>query len=159
MAGLVPAIFLLERTAGESPMAVYPETAGEILSHAAIGTSDVRKARRFFDAVLKPLGLIRVETHAIALAYAPPGFSGANAPFWVLKPIDGKAATAGNGSTVAFNAPSREAVDAFHAAALASGGKEEGAPGIRENYHANYYGAYVRDLDDNKLCAVCHAAE
>ena len=93
------------------------ETAGQVLSHVAVGTSDIRKARRFFDAILAPLGLVRVETHAIALAYAPEGFKGANAPFWVLKPIDGKAATAGNGSTVAFDAPSRAAVDAFHAAA------------------------------------------
>ena len=67
-------------------------------------------------------------------------------------------ATAGNGSTVAFDAPSRAAVDAFHAAALEGGGTDEGAPGLRLLYHPNYYGAYVRDLDGNKLCAVCHAA-
>jgi len=134
------------------------ETAGEIFSHVTVGTSDIRKARRFFDAILAPLGLVRVETHAIALAYARPGFAGVNAPFWVLRPIDDDAASAGNGSTCAFTAPSRAAVDAFHTAALAAGGKDEGAPGIRENYHPNYYGAYVRDLDGNKLCAVCHAA-
>jgi catechol 2,3-dioxygenase-like lactoylglutathione lyase family enzyme len=143
--------------AKESHMA-QRETAGEIFSHVAVGTSDIRKARRFFDNVLAPLGLTRVETHAIALAYAPKGYSGPNAPFWVLKPIDGAVATVGNGSTCAFTVPSRAAVDAFHAAALAAGGKDEGAPGIRENYHPNYYGAYVRDLDGNKLCAVCHAA-
>jgi predicted lactoylglutathione lyase len=57
---------------------------------------------------------------------------------------------------VAFGAQSREAVDAFHAAALAAGGSDEGAPGLRAHYHPNYYGAYVRDLDGNKLCAVCH---
>jgi len=140
-------------------MSVVKETAGHVLSHAAVGTSDIRKARRFFDAILKPLCLVRVETHAIALAYAPEGFEGANAPFWVLKPIDGKNATAGNGSTVAFDAPSRAAVDAFYAAALAGGGTDEGAPGLRLLYHPHYYGAYVRDLDGNKLCAVCHAAE
>lgn len=140
-------------------MTAGQETVGHVFSHVAVGTSDIRKARRLFDAVLKPLGLVRVETHAIALAYAPEGFEGKNAPFWVLKPIDGKAATVGNGSTVAFNAPSRAAVDAFHAAALTSGGADEGAPGLRPDYHANYYGAYVRDLDGNKLCAVCHEAE
>ena len=137
-------------------MSASKETAGHVFSHAAVGSSDIRKARRFFDAVLKPLGLVRVETHAIALAYAPEGFEGANAPFWVLKPIDGKNATAGNGSTVAFDAPSRAAVDAFHAAALAGGGADEGAPGLRLLYHPHYYGAYVRDIDGNKLCAVCH---
>ena len=96
------------------------ETAGEIFSHVAVGTSDIRRARRFFDAVLAPLGLTRVETHAIALAYAPKGYTGPNAPFWVLKPIDGAVATAGNGSTCAFTVPSRAAVDAFHAAAAGS---------------------------------------
>ena len=65
---------------------------------------------------------------------------------------------AGNGVTVAFDAPSRAAVDAFHAAALAAGGSDEGPPGIREHYHPNYYGAYVRDPDGNKLCVVCHHA-
>jgi len=58
--------------------------------------------------------------------------------------------------TVAFEAASRAAVDAFHAAALAAGGTHEGPPGIREHYHPDYYGAYVRDLDGNKLCVVCH---
>ncbi|MGZ5989921.1 MAG: VOC family protein [Rhizomicrobium sp.] len=139
-------------------MGARQETAGHVFSHVAVGTSDIRKARRFFDAILKPLGLVRVETHAIALAYAPEGFEGKNAPFWVLKPIDGKAATAGNGSTVAFDAPSRAAVKAFHTEALANGGTDEGEPGLRLLYHPHYYGAYVRDLDGNKLCAVCHEA-
>jgi len=58
--------------------------------------------------------------------------------------------------TVAFDAGSRAAVDAFHAAALAAGGTDMGAPGLRSHYHPNYYGAYVRDLDGNKICAVCH---
>jgi catechol 2,3-dioxygenase-like lactoylglutathione lyase family enzyme len=57
---------------------------------------------------------------------------------------------------VEFEAPTRAAVDAFHAAALAAGASDEGAPGLRPHYHPNYYGAYVRDPDGNKLCAVCH---
>ena len=52
--------------------------------------------------------------------------------------------------------PNRAAVDAFHAAALAAGGTDEGPPGVREHYHPNYYGAYVRDPDGNKICVVCH---
>ena len=71
---------------------------------------------------------------------------------------DQKDATPGNGVTVAFDAPSRAAVDAFHAAALAAGGTDEGPPGVREHYHSNYYGAYVRDPDGNKICVVCHHA-
>jgi predicted lactoylglutathione lyase len=76
----------------------------------------------------------------------------------VVRPYDKGQASPGSGVTVAFNANSRAAVDAFHAAALAAGGTDMGAPGLRTHYHPNYYGAYVRDLDGNKICAVCHDA-
>ena len=125
-------------------------------SHITVGTSQMNRAMRFYDAVLAPLGMKRKRTFKIAISYAPPDFSGVNEPFWVVRPLDGAAATAGNGVTVAFEAPTRAAVDAFHAAALAAGASDEGPPGIREHYHPNYYGAYVRDLDGNKLCVVCH---
>jgi hypothetical protein len=114
------------------------------------------KAMRFYDAVLAPLGLFRKATHRTAIAYGPEDFSGLNPPFWVLKPYDRNGASPGNGVTVAFAVPARAAVDAFHAAALAAGGTDQGAPGIREHYHPDYYGAYVRDLEGNKICAVCH---
>ena len=78
---------------------------------------------------------------------------------FVGAPFDGGAASHGNGEHVAFFAPSRAAVDAFHAAALAHGGSDEGAPGLRPHYHANYYGAYFRDLDGNKICVVSHHRE
>jgi len=75
----------------------------------------------------------------------------------VVRPLDGAAASAGNGITVAFDAPTRAAVDAFYAAALGRGVRgDEGAPGLRPHYHPNYYGAYVRDPTATKLCAVCH---
>ena len=125
-------------------------------SHVTVGTSQMNRAMRFYDAVLAPLGLKRHKTFKIAIAYAPPDFSGINAPFWVLRPHDKKDATPGNGAMVAFEAQTRAAVDAFYAAALAAGGSDEGPPGLREHYHPNYYGAYVRDLDGNKLCVVCH---
>ena len=76
--------------------------------------------------------------------------------FWVMLPLNGEPATVGNGVTIAFEAPDRPAVDRFHAAALAHGGTDEGAPGLRPHYHPDYYGAYVRDPDGNKLCCVCH---
>jgi catechol 2,3-dioxygenase-like lactoylglutathione lyase family enzyme len=76
-----------------------------------------------------------------------------------MSPYNGETATVGNGVHVAFKADNRAAVDAFHAAALAAGGTDEGAPGLRPHYHEHYYGAYVRDPDGNKLQAVCHAAE
>ena len=65
----------------------------------------------------------------------------------------------GNGVTVAFEAPDRASVDRFHAAGLAQGGTDEGAPGLRPHYHPDYYGAYLRDPDGNKLCCVCHRPE
>ncbi|MBI4274737.1 MAG: VOC family protein [Rhizobiales bacterium] len=140
-------------------MTTQPLTDGSVFSHVTVGTADIPKAARFYDAVLAPLGLIRNKTHKVAIGYAPGDFAGINEPFWVLRPYDRKAASAGNGSMVAFTVSSRAAVDAFHAAALANGGTAEGAPGLRAHYHPNYYGAYVRDLDGNKLCAVCHVPE
>ncbi|MEI7805816.1 MAG: VOC family protein [Hyphomicrobiales bacterium] len=128
-------------------------------SHITIGTADIVRAARFYDSVLKPLGMVRRKAFKIAVSYAPENFTGINEPFWVLRPYDRKAPSPGNGPMVAFEAKSREAVDAFHAAALAAGGTDEGAPGLRTHYHPNYYGAYVRDLDGNKLCAVCHAPQ
>lgn len=132
--------------------------AGDLcmFSHVTLGTDNLNRAMRFYDAVLAPLGFTRHRTAKIAIGYAPPDFAGVNAPFWVLRPYDKKAAAPGNGPMVAFEAKTRAAVDAFHAAALAAGGSDEGAPGVRAHYHPNYYGAYVRDPDGNKLCAVCH---
>jgi catechol 2,3-dioxygenase-like lactoylglutathione lyase family enzyme len=132
-------------------------TNGEIFSHTAVGTSDMERSSRFYDAVLAPVGLVRQKSFRIASGYGPKDFGGINLPFWILRPQDRKPASAGNGVTVAFNAPSRTAVDAFHAAALANGGTDEGAPGLRTHYHPDYYGAYVRDPEGNKICAVCHA--
>ncbi len=77
----------------------------------------------------------------------------------MTKPIDGQRATVGNGTNVAFVAPSRKAVRAFFEKALALGGKSEGEPGIRDEAHDNFYAAYVRDLDGHKIVAVCHQSE
>lgn len=125
-------------------------------SHVTVGASNMNRAMRFYDSVLAPLGLKRTRTFKVAISYAPENFSGINEPFWVLRPHDKKDATPGNGAMVAFEAQTRAAVDAFHAAALAGGGGDEGPPGLRTHYHPNYYGAYVRDPEGNKLCAVCH---
>lgn len=125
-------------------------------SHLTLGTANVPRAARFYDQALKPLGLVRKRTVKIAASYAPEDFDGINEPFWLVRPYDKGEASPGNGVTVAFNAESRAEVDAFHAAALAAGGIDVGAPGLRTHYHPNYYGAYVRDLDGNKICAVCH---
>jgi catechol 2,3-dioxygenase-like lactoylglutathione lyase family enzyme len=127
-----------------------------MLSHVTVGTNDLARAIAFYDRVLAPLGLVRMDTdldHGWA-GYAPAG--DASRPFWVLLPFDGQPASIGNGVTVAFEAPDHRTVDAVHAAALAAGGQDEGGPGLRPHYHAGFYAAYVRDLDGNKLCCVCH---
>ncbi|MDE0808619.1 MAG: VOC family protein [Alphaproteobacteria bacterium] len=79
-----------------------------------------------------------------------------SAQFWVLSPFNRETATVGNGAHGAFLGPDRASVDAFHAAAMATGGVDEGAPGLRPQYHETYYGAYVRDPNGNKTQAVCH---
>lgn len=129
-----------------------------MFSHVTVGTSRLTRALRFYDAALAPLGLKRRRTSKAAASYAPADFSGLNEPFWVVRPLDGQAATAGNGVTVAFEADSRAEVDAFHQAALSAGGTDDGPPGLRTHYHPDYYGAYVRDPDGNKVCVVCHKA-
>jgi catechol 2,3-dioxygenase-like lactoylglutathione lyase family enzyme len=78
--------------------------------------------------------------------------------FSIETPVEGLPATAGNGVHIAFQAPDRETVRRFYSSALANGGADEGAPGIRENYNANYYAAFVRDLDGNKIEAVTFTA-
>jgi catechol 2,3-dioxygenase-like lactoylglutathione lyase family enzyme len=125
-------------------------------SHVTLGTNDFARAQAFYDAVLPLIGLKRFFENA---GFGALGYS-SNPPrppqFWVLRPIDGQPASAGNGVTVAFEVQDRAQVDAFHAAALAAGAKDEGKPGLRPHYHRNYYGAYVRDPEGNKLCVVCH---
>jgi catechol 2,3-dioxygenase-like lactoylglutathione lyase family enzyme len=103
--------------------------------------------------LLQPLGLVRHMDYPNAVGYGP---AGGRPQLWILSPIDKQAASVGNGITIGLEAPDRAAVDAAHKAALAAGGKDEGAPGLRAHYHPNYYGAYLRDLDGNKICVVCH---
>jgi catechol 2,3-dioxygenase-like lactoylglutathione lyase family enzyme len=79
--------------------------------------------------------------------------------FLIGRPFDRRPAAVGNGQMLALLAPNRAAVDRCHATALAQGGLSEGAPGLRPHYHADYYGAYFRDPDGNKLCVCCHQPE
>jgi len=129
-----------------------------MFSHVTIGTNDHDKACAFYDAVLGAVGIQRYyrDTHSIGYTKDP---NQRRDQVWILTPFDDRPATSGNGLHIAFEAESRAAVDAFHAAALANGGTDEGAPGLRPHYHANYYGAYVRDPDGNKLQAVCHRSD
>ncbi len=128
-----------------------------MLSHVTVGTNDTARARAFYDEVLATIGLKRVYDQDDYFAYG----ENADSPpcFWVVPPFDGRPAERGNGWHCAFLASSRAAVDAFHAAALETGGSDEGAPGLRPQYSETYYGAYVRDPDGNKLQAVCYAPD
>ncbi len=135
------------------PAAFRDSRGREMISHVTVGSSDIVRAKAFYEKLMAPLGYVRVYEAEDYFAY---GETEASPPcFWVLPPFDGRPAERGNGWHCAFLAPSRAAVDAFHAAALGAGGSDEGAPGLRPQYTENYYGAYVRDPDGNKLQAVC----
>ena len=132
-----------------------------MLSYVYVGTNDLERATRFYDATLTPLGMQRCVTgdpmwDRLSAGWGVYEEDGARElAFWVGKPYDEKVATAGNGSMTAFRARSWRVVDEFHAAALSQGGTCEGMPGVRAHYGADFYAAYVRDLDGNKLAAVC----
>jgi catechol 2,3-dioxygenase-like lactoylglutathione lyase family enzyme len=132
-----------------------------MLTYAYLGTNDLERARAFYDATLAPLGLPRCitgdpEWDRIAAGWGTYEDGGARElALWVGTPFNGQVATPGNGTMVAFRARSWKEVDAFHAAALANGGSTEGAPGLRPHYSPDFYAAYVRDPDGNKLAAVC----
>jgi catechol 2,3-dioxygenase-like lactoylglutathione lyase family enzyme len=132
-----------------------------MLTYVYFGTNDLERATRFYGATLAPLGMQRCFTGDANWDRVSAGWGiyendGARElAFWVGKPFDGQPATTGNGSTVAFRARSWKEVDDFHAAALANGGSSEGAPGLRLQYNPDFYAAYVRDPDGNKLAAVC----
>lgn len=129
-----------------------------MFSHIFVGVTDFDRALAFYTAVLGALGhrlRFRDDTRPWAGFERAPGV---RPLFLIGQPFDGQPHAAGNGQMVAFAAPTRAAVDAAHARALAHGGRDEGAPGLRPHYHQNYYGAYVRDPDGNKLCFVCNEA-
>jgi catechol 2,3-dioxygenase-like lactoylglutathione lyase family enzyme len=123
----------------------------ETFLYLTLGTNDLTRAMRFYDATLAPLGLLRRATRETEVGYGLA--SDPRARLWITLPFDGRPATVGNGSMPAFTAPGPEAVKAFHAAALAHGGSDEGAPGLRP-YGPGFFAAYVRDPDGNKLSAV-----
>ena len=128
-----------------------------MFSHVMLGSHDVAAAREFYEAVLRPLGLRCIVDSKDFVAFATAEDDSPR--FWICRPYDGKPAAVGNGTHVAFLAPSRQAVDRFYSIALEAGGRDEGPPGPRPQYSETYYGAYVRDLDGHKIQAVCHAAE
>lgn len=127
-----------------------------MLSHVHIGVHDFDRAMAFYSAVMGALGW-RLKFTDPGRTWAGWQPAGQERPlFLVGVPYDGNPATPGNGQMVALLAPDRPSVDRFYTAALANGGLCDGPPGLRPEYHPNYYGAYVRDAHGNKLCACCH---
>lgn len=128
-----------------------------MFSHIFVGISDFNRALAFYNPVMQALG--------IKQRFCDPqrpwaGWQSAPDPrplFLIGKPYDHQAPAPGNGQMVAFAAESRVVVDKVYAVALAHGGSSEGPPGLRPEYHADYYGAYFRDPDGNKLCVACHS--
>jgi len=120
------------------------------LSHVSLGTNDFPAAKRFYDAVLATLDIRCVMDFDQGAGY------GREFPeFWVQLPHDGASANPGNGTHVCFNAATMEQVKAFHQVALEQGAEDEGKPGLRKEYSEDYYAAFVRDLDGNKVEAMC----
>jgi catechol 2,3-dioxygenase-like lactoylglutathione lyase family enzyme len=123
-----------------------------MLDHLSIQCADVPASAAFYDAVLAPLGGVRLMEFGEIIAYGVPPMP----DFW-LGPFN-----SGDGfreSHIAFTAPDRAAVDAFHAAASAAGAESLHEPRVWPEYHPNYYGAFVRDPDGNNVEAVCHQPE
>jgi len=129
-----------------------------MLSHVILGTNNVAAAVEFYDGVLGAIGIERRFLAESGAGYGAHDEIGIDT-FWLAKPIDDSPATVGNGTNVAFVAPTRAAVRVFHEKGLELGGTSEGEPGIREEAHPNFYAAYLRDLDGNKIVAVCHENE
>lgn len=126
-----------------------------MLLYTTVGANDFKRAVRFYDAIFAALGHDRLPGAAEGWAGwgkdYDTGFS-----FWICPPYDGKPAQYGNGVMFSFRAASAAQVRAFHAAGLAHGGQDEGSPGTREPYEPEFYVAYLRDPEGNKLAAVFH---
>ena len=118
-----------------------------MLSGVCIGTNDISSAGQFYDEVLATVEMSCVLSEPRERGYAGPD---GRTTVFVIVPYNGQRASFGNGTQFMFYAPDKDAVRAFHTAALRCGGSDEGLPGPR-SYHPDYYGAYVRDLDGNKL--------
>jgi catechol 2,3-dioxygenase-like lactoylglutathione lyase family enzyme len=125
-----------------------------VIHHVSVGTNGIGRSKRFYDAVLPIVGIMPMADDEGGLGYGSGTFH-----FTVQVPIDGKPASVGNGTHIAFAAEARSMVDRFYAAALDHGGNDDGLPGLRPGYDANYYGASVRDPDGHKIEAVTYSAK
>jgi len=126
-----------------------------VIDHISLGVSDLTRATAFYDAILSPLGYARLSSTTRGVGYGNPGER--DEPL-ALHAVGDGARAPGPGCHLALTAPSRNAVEAFHVAAMSMGGTDDGGPGLRPQYGPGYYAAFMRDLDGHKLEAVCHQA-
>ena len=124
-----------------------------MIDHISVGVADLERATRFYEATLAPLGLSCLVTRPATI-----GFGKSYPEFWInlragLAPVPPE-----SGSHICLRATTTADVDAFHAAALTSGGRSDGAPGLRPHDRVKYYAAFVIDPDGNRIEAVCHQA-
>lgn len=124
------------------------------IAHVSLGVNDVSRAKQFYDPLMALIGLELRQADAESADYGVDSLA-----FSIETPVDGQPATPGNGVHIAFEAPDRACVRRFHEMALRLGGEDAGAPGLRPEYSPNYYGAFVRDPDGNKIEVVCESAE
>ncbi|MGB0572068.1 MAG: VOC family protein [Alphaproteobacteria bacterium] len=128
-----------------------------IFDHVSIGVRDIKRAMAFYEPALATLGLEIVMDKGFAVAF---GNGSGRQWLWISEPIEkDKEVVANNGAHFALIADSRSTVRAFYDAAMANGGGDDGAPGLRPEYIPTYYGAFVLDPDGNKIEAVCRKAE
>ena len=120
----------------------------KLFEFVMLGSNDLNKSSKFYDAVFLSLDIKKIKSTESYILYAKKNNLGEK--IYITKPFNKKSATNGNGTMIAFSADSTKAVDNFHADALENGGVDEGLPGLRSD--GNYY-AYIRDLDNNKICA------
>lgn len=118
-----------------------------MIGYVTVGTNDLARAAKFYDAIAAEMGVGRMMEFETGIAWGAPG---GGAGIGAMAPFDGQPATVGNGVMVALEAKDKEQVDRLHAIALANGGSDEGAPGLRGG---GFYAAYFRDPDGNKLNA------
>lgn len=124
-----------------------------MIDHVSIGARDIAATKRFYDAALKPLGYACLCEGSTSLGYGRDGVA-----FWIGTTDHPVPADPRSGLHFCFRAPTRAAVDAFHAAALKHGGRDNGKPGVRADYDANYYAAFVVDPDGYRIEAYCGEA-
>jgi catechol 2,3-dioxygenase-like lactoylglutathione lyase family enzyme len=127
-----------------------------MIAHISIGVRDIDTSKRFYDAVLEALGYRCLRAARTLLGY---GYGRDSIAFWVVSAERPVPADKKWGLHVCFTAPDTDAVDAFHAAALRAGGHDNGAPGLRPEYSADYYAAFIIDPDGYRIEAYCGPGE